>query len=142
MSSKHIATPEKYIFTHKYRVRVSDVNYGNHLDFSALVRILGDVRGVFLKRNGYHDLDVGGVGVITTNLVVNYKKEAFFDDELAICLNFKKVSKHRVNILFEVLDCKSMHEVANATIGLAFYNYLKKKPVPIPNEFIEIAKLT
>lgn len=141
MGNKLITSVEKYLFIEKYRVRVSDVNYGNHLDFSALVRMLGDVRGIFLKRNGYHDMDIGGVGVITTNLNVNYRKEAFFDDELIIGLNFNKISKLRVNLIFEVLDRKSKLEVAQATMGLAFYDYHKKKPVPIPIEFIEISNL-
>lgn len=74
----------KPLFETNIAVRVSDINYGNHLGHDSLVSYFHEARVQFLNKLGYTELDISGLGILVTNLVVNYINEAFYADILTI----------------------------------------------------------
>ena len=52
---------EGFKFTIPYRVRIADVNYGNHVANSAVLNFFQDARIAYLDNlGGYSELDLGG----------------------------------------------------------------------------------
>lgn len=123
------------LFTTTLAVRMSDINYGNHLGHDALVSLLHEARVRFLRHLGYTELNVEGLGMLVTNLVVNYLHEAFHADPLLIRLGVAETSQTRVAFLYEVQHATSQQDIARACTTLAFYDPTLKKVAPMPEKF-------
>lgn len=130
------------IFSEVLSVRMSDLNYANHLDFSSLVKMMGDVRALFFKRNGFDEFNIDGCGIITTDVHVTYKTECYLDDELDFKITVTRTGKIKINLNYLIVNFKKGIEVATGIITLAFYNYERKKPVQIPKEFLAFSNLS
>ena len=62
MARIKINIPPGFITTLSIPVRITDLNYGNHLGNDSLVSILHEARVQWLKLNGYTELDIEGTG--------------------------------------------------------------------------------
>ena len=85
MSRVKVNLPASFQFSANYTVRVSDLNYGNHLGNDRLLSILHQARIDFISHlcNG-SELDFFGVSLIMADVVINYQNEAFLNDLLTI----------------------------------------------------------
>ena len=80
----HIPFPESVLFEHRVPVRITDLNYGNHLGHDALVSILHEARARFFRAFGMSEADVDGVGIILVDLAVRYQAQVFYGQTLRI----------------------------------------------------------
>jgi acyl-CoA thioester hydrolase len=55
-----IDLPEKLITTIKIPVRITDINYGNHVGNNSFVEIIHEARMQFLSQFGFTELDIAG----------------------------------------------------------------------------------
>ncbi|MEO9210776.1 MAG: thioesterase family protein, partial [Ginsengibacter sp.] len=76
MARIKLELPQKSIATVSIPVRITDINYGNHVGNDALVSILHESRMLFLKQHGFTELNAGGNALILNELVVLYKNES------------------------------------------------------------------
>jgi acyl-CoA thioester hydrolase len=58
MARVKLSIPEHTIFTTDIAVRITDINYGNHLGNDALVSILQEARMQWLTSNNYTELNI------------------------------------------------------------------------------------
>lgn len=86
MINFRVANIEHILFTTEVEVRISDINYGNHLGHDSLVSLLHDARVKLLRSHQYTELDVEGCGFLLTKLFVNYKRQSFYGDLLQIVI--------------------------------------------------------
>ena len=93
MARIKITLPDKQLGTVHIKVRITDINYGNHLANDALVGILQEARMLWLQQFSYSELNIEGLGLIMGDLAVEYKNESFYGDELTIALYVAEVSK-------------------------------------------------
>jgi acyl-CoA thioester hydrolase len=139
MTRIKLITPEKSIAKLKYRVRITDINYGNHLGNDSLVSILHNARMEWLTSMGYSELSMEGVSLIMNELVVNYLNESFYGDELEISISIGEVTRVSFEIYY-IVEAKRKNEkilIAKAKTGMVCFDYQKKKSVSVPDAFIQ-----
>src|SRR6185437_3898512 len=130
----------KPIFSTSLQVRVYDLNYGNHLGHDSLVSLIHEARVQFFKRYGFTELDIDGIGILITSLVVNYKAEAFYGDNIQIEIGINEISKTGIDFLYSLKLQNPCREIARAMTTVTFFDYKKSKIARIPNSFLEAIK--
>ena len=131
MARIKIVVPENILATIDIPVRITDINYGNHLANDALVGILQEARMLWLKQFSYSELNIEGLGLIMGDLAVEYKNESFYGDELTIALYVAEVSKVSFELYYS-LSNQNDKIIAKAKTGMVCYNYQQKKIAEIP----------
>ncbi|MFZ1527393.1 MAG: thioesterase family protein [Ferruginibacter sp.] len=126
MARIKLTPPGKILFRTKVPVRITDLNYGNHLGNDALVSILHEARVQWLKSGGFTELNAGGTGLIMADLAVEYKAEGFYGDELAVAIGVDDISKLSFDIYYTITNQQGKL-VAQAKTGIVCYDYEKKK---------------
>lgn len=120
-------------------VRVSDLNYGNHLGYDRLVAIMHQARLKYLQKLGFKENDIDGVGMIMRHLEVDYQGEAFFDDLLHVNVEF--LPERSKCIVKYVITKNQNYKVAQATETILFMNYETKKVSRLPSKFISTLEI-
>jgi len=137
MSRVKIDLPANELAVIQIAVRITDVNYGNHVGNDAVVGILHEARVQWLRQNGFTELDVGGAGIIMSDLEVAYLREIFYGDQLTITLGIADLGKTSFD-LFYGLENQSGETVAKTKTGIVCFDYALKKVVAIPAGFFSI----
>ncbi len=84
MARIELNLPDDFSFSTDVRVRISDINYGNHLGNDALLSLVHEARLQFLQSRGFSELDIDGCGLILTDAIILYKSQGFHGDLLTI----------------------------------------------------------
>ena len=138
MARVKITVPSKRIFSADIPVRITDINYGNHLGNDALVSLLHEVRMQWLASGNYSELDIDGAGLIMSDLAVEFKKEAFYGDLLTVGVAVSEIQKISFELYYEVTTVREGSKllIANAKTGMVCYDYAAKKVTPLPEGFV------
>jgi acyl-CoA thioester hydrolase len=129
--------PDDFSFSIDVRVRISDINYGNHLGNDALLSLVHEARLQFLQSRGFSELDIDGCGLILTDAVILYKSQGFHGDLLTILAGVDDFNKYGCDFFFKVIQKNSGKEVARAKTGIVFFDYNRQKMVPVPSAFLD-----
>lgn len=134
--------PEKFAASFKIPVRISDINYGNHVGNDAIVSIIHEARMQFLKQHGYTELNIEGNGLIMADLAVEFKKESFYGDLIEVKMAFDNITKISFEIFYSLQVIKENvgAEIAKAKTGMVCYDYKNKKVTSLPEKFLAILK--
>ena len=134
--------PEHKIFSTEIAVRITDINYGNHLGNDALVSMLHDARMQWLSSLNYTELNIENAALIMADLAVEYKAESFYGDVLFIGISIGEITKVSFEIFYEVTTIRSDKKIliAKAKTGMVCYDYEAKKVANIPKRFSQIIK--
>ena len=125
---------EKVLFETEIPVRITDLNYGNHLGNDSLVSILHEARMHFLNNIDASELDFFGVSLIMSDLAVEYKGEAFYGDTLNIKMEVGSVHKVGFDLFYEFHNKEKL--LARAKTGMICFDYSKRKVQQLPGSFI------
>jgi len=134
MSRIKIEIPGQFIATFNIPVRITDINYGNHVGNDAFVRIIHEARMQWLKQYNYTELNIEGTGLIMSGLAIEFRNESFYGDVAEVKISAGDISSVGFD-LFYLLSAKRNDEtilLANAKTGMVCYDYDAKKIVPIP----------
>ena len=129
-SSKHLATIS-------LPVRITDINYGNHVGNDSFVSILHEARVQCLAKHGLSELNVGdGTGLIMSSLTIDFKSEAFYGDILHIDIFVQNISSAGFELVYEVSSIREEKTVmiANASTKMICFNYERRKVTRIPEQ--------
>lgn len=141
MSRVKLDIPQKLFNTSlKIPVRITDINYGNHVGNDSIVSIIHEARIQFLQQYDYTELNIEGLGLIMSDLQVEFKNESFYKDIIEVKIGVAEITKVGF-ALYYVLSVKRNNEeiiIANAKTGMVCYNYQAKKVTSIPKKFLEI----
>jgi acyl-CoA thioester hydrolase len=135
MSRTRIALPGSFPFRTEIPVRITDINYGGHLGNDAVLSLLQEARVRFLRQFGFAERDIAGVGIIMLDAVVLYKAEAFYGDSLLIDVCATDLESHGCDFVYRITNKESGREVVRAKTSVAFFDYVERKVVPIPETF-------
>ena len=143
MARIKIELPKKCIATFKIPVRITDINYGNHVGNDSLVAIIHEARMQFLNEHGYTELDVSGTSLIMNELFVEFKKEAFYKDILEVKIFAGEIFKVGFEFFYSLSTMRDKLSllIANAKTGMVCFNYEEKKLIPVPEELKKILLL-
>ncbi len=139
MARVKIEYPETTLFMHELTVRITDLNYGNHLAHDSLISLLHEARAQFFIANGMQEHDIDGSGIILADIAVAYRSEAHFGQIMQIEITLDDFGKKGCDMFYRMTCKKSESVVAIAKTGLVFFDYETKKPVSIPQSFLKIA---
>lgn len=129
--------PDHFTFNTTLGVRVSDLNYGNHLGNDRMVSLLHEARLQFLLAHGYSEFNIAGLGLIVTDLAVSFRSESFLGDELTFHIGVTDFNKYGCDFIYRVINTETDKLVAEAKIGIVFYDYDERKIAQVPRVFRE-----
>jgi acyl-CoA thioester hydrolase len=132
MARISIDLPAAFNFTTSIPVRITDLNYAGHVGNDTILSIIHEARVQFLKRFGYSEKDLGGVGVIMSDVVINFKRELFYGDVVRAEVAVKDISRASFDIVY-VLK-KGDVVVAEAKTGMVCFDYERRKVTALPEE--------
>lgn len=126
MARIKIQLPERSAGTYTIPVRITDLNYGNHVGNDSFVTLLHEARVQWLASGGFSELDAGGTSLIMGDLAVEFKSEVHYGDTLNITVFVGEVTTVSFELFYEF---KNQHEavVARAKTGLVCFDYTAKK---------------
>ncbi|MGB7918451.1 MAG: thioesterase family protein [Desulfobacterales bacterium] len=138
MARIELNLPEMFSFSTDVRVRISDINYGNHLGNDAVLSLIHEARLQFLQSRGFSELDIDGCGLILTDAVILYKSQGFHGDLLTIFAAVDDFNKYGCDFFYKVIRKNGGKEVARAKTGIVFFDYNRQKMVPVPAAFLDV----
>ncbi len=141
MARQRLTLPTTHLFTTKIDVRITDINYGNHVGNDAFVGILHEARVKWLKHFGYTELHIEkNIGLIMSTLCINFKSESFYGDSVTIYLYVGDTFRAGFELYYQLKTVRNDTEVelAVAKTEMVCYNYTTKKVESIPTSFTKI----
>jgi acyl-CoA thioesterase FadM len=138
MARVELELPEQFMFGTEIPVRISDINYGNHLGNDAVLSLLHEARLQFFKQFGFKESDIGGAGIIMVDSVVIYLSQAFYGDVLLIEVTVADLNKYGFDLLYRITNRQTGKEVARAKTGILCFDYTKNRVASVPQAFKDI----
>ena len=140
MARVKLEIPTNKIFSVNIPVRITDINYGNHVGNDALVSIVHEARMQWLAHNNYTELNVAGAALIMSDLAVEYKAESFYGDILNIAISIGEITKAGFEIFYEIVTTRNNKKIliANVKTGIVCFDYEARKVTTIPSIFLEL----
>ncbi len=132
MSRIKITLPEQFSFTATIPVRITDLNYGNHVGNDAVLSIIHEARMQFLSHHGFTELNCAGVGLIMSDVGIEFKKEIFYGDVLAVNIAATNFTSIGFDLYYRILNKENV-VTALAKTGMVCYDYDKKKIAAVPS---------
>ncbi len=136
MARIKLEIPEKVIGTFVIPVRISDINYGNHVGNDAFVSLVHEARVQWLQQYGYTELSVEGTGLIMSDLALEFKSESFYGDVVELILGVDDISRVGFDLYYQLFAKRNTGNIllANAKTGMVCYDYGAKKVAPVPEK--------
>ena len=140
MARIKLLMPEQKIFSTEIAVRITDINYGNHVGNDAFVQLIHEARVQWLSSNNYTELNIEGASLIMADLAVEYKGESFYGDLLIIEISVGEISKAGFELYYLIHVNRNGNNIliAKAKTGMVCYNYEEKKVRELPENFVEL----
>ena len=128
------------IFSTEIPLRITDMNYGNHLGNDAVLSIIHDARMRFLSSLNYTELEIGGCGLIMADVMIAYKGQGYYGDILKIELFSHEVTPRSFDLMYKITAIRnnSYVEIADAKTGMAAFDYTENKVTRFPESFFNI----
>lgn len=138
MARIKIELPAAISFTTNIPVRITDVNYGGHVGNDAILSIIHEGRMQYLANYNYTELDFGGIGLIMSDVGIEFKGELFYKDIIIASITAGNFSKVGFDIYYKLEKeiNGQLQLIAIAKTGMVGYDYSKKKIAPIPEETV------
>lgn len=140
MARVKLIMPENSIAVVTVPVRISDINYGNHLGNDAFVSIIHEARMQWLMQYGFTELNIEGTGLILADLAIEFKNESFYGDAVEITIAVGEISKISFELYYK-LTAKRNDKIillAFAKTGIVSYDYVAKKVIAVPEKLKKI----
>jgi acyl-CoA thioester hydrolase len=131
-----IELPEKFLFSTTLPVRITDLNYGGHVGNDSILSMIHEGRIRFLSYHGFSELNFGGLGLIMSDVSIEFKAELFYSETVIISVAATGFSKVGFEIYYK-LEKETAGKrilVAMAKTGMVCYDYEKKKVSMIPED--------
>jgi len=135
MGRVRISLPDDLDFTVELRVRVTDLNFANHLGNDALVSLLHEARSRFVEHHGWTERNIEGRSIVIGDLAAVYTAEACGGDVLRIEVGVADFRRAGCDILYRVVRTSDGVQIARAKTGIVFIDRTARKPVPVPPPF-------
>ena len=140
MSRIRIELPQKCIAVFTIPVRITDINYGNHVGNNSLVEIIHEARMQLLRQHGFTEIEAGGSSLIMSDLAVEFKNESFYKDDLEVKIFLGEISRVSFDLFYVISTYRSntLTIIAHAKTRMVCFDYKEKKVVAIPDKLKEI----
>jgi acyl-CoA thioester hydrolase len=136
MARIKLEIPDNTIAVITIPVRITDINYGNHLGNDAFVGIIHEARMQWLRKHSYTELNIEGTGLILADLAVEFKNESFYGDIIEVHISVGEISKVSFELFYSLSTTRNDKAIvlALAKTGMVCYDYAVRKVVSIPEK--------
>lgn len=132
MSRMQIELPETFLFSTEMTVRVSDLNYGNHLGNDAVLALIHEARRRYLGSLGIEEISAEGIGFLIAEAQVVYRAQAFYGDRLRIEVAAGDFGSRGCSFYYRVRHAARAGDVAHARTGVVCFDFRAQKPIRFP----------
>ena len=132
---------DNYIYSTSIKVRITDLNYGDHVGNEMMLVYAQQARVDFLNSLGYGELTLAGKGIIVVDAAVIYKAEVQAGELLNIALAIDDLTSIGFDFYYNITNAKTNRVVARVKTGILCFDYSTKKIAPIPKEVMDKIKL-
>lgn len=127
--------PPKFHFSTRIKVRITDINYGNHLGNDSLLSLMHQARIEFLEHLGYTEMNVESVGLIMSDVAIQYKNEAYAGDELLFEMTAYDFSVTSFDMFYLISRVNDQKVIALAKTNMVCFDYQQRKMMDVPELF-------
>jgi len=143
MARIKIDLPDKFSFTTKIPVRITDINFGGHVGNDTILSLVHETRAQYLSYCGYDELNFAGVGIIMSDVAIEYKNQIYYGDEITASIAVGEITRVAFDLFYK-LEKRSPDDnlipVAFAKTWMVCYDYDQKKVAAIPEDAIRKIK--
>jgi acyl-CoA thioester hydrolase len=137
-----IELPEHFTFIAEIPIRITDLNYGSHVGNDTILSLIHEARVQFLMHHGFYELNAGGVGLIMSDVGIEFKSEIFYGDIIKVSVATGEFTKVAFDLFYKLE--KEIAEknvlIAAAKTGMVCYNYALKKVAAVPQDVVRKLK--
>ena len=129
--------PERFSFSTTLPVRITDLNYGGHVGNDSMLSIIHEIRAQFIQHLGYTEMNFGGIGLIMSDVIIEFKQELFYGDLIEAKIAVTEISRIGFDLTYQLSTTSengNTRIVALSKSGMVCYDYSKKKIVSTPEE--------
>lgn len=129
-----IELPETFSFSTSFSVRITDLNYGNHVGNDKVLSFLHEARVRFLNSLGYSELQMEGVSMIMADAALVFKNEMYYGDELLVSIRPVDFSRVGFDLIYKIEKKQDdrIIPLVSAKTAMICFDYGLKKVVPLP----------
>ncbi|MFT7409530.1 MAG: acyl-CoA thioester hydrolase [Oleispira sp.] len=138
MARVNLILPESFTFKTVLDVRVTEINYGNHVGNDRMVSLLHEARLRFLRSFGFGEFNISGLGIMVTDLMVEFKSESFVGENLQFEVGVNDFNKYGCDFIYRVTCADEGRLVTLAKTGIVFFDYDERKISKIPKKFTDL----
>jgi acyl-CoA thioesterase FadM len=134
MARIKIDLPDTFQYSTPFEVRITDLNYGDHVGNDKVLSFLHEARVRYLQSLGYTEMNLEGIGMIMADAALVFKTEIFYGDSLLISLQPVECSRAGFELVYKIekiLDTKK-EIAAVAKTAMICYDYRLKKITSLP----------
>ncbi len=131
-----VSNPEQFIFSMERAVGISDLNYAKHLDSVAMVNVLHEARLQFLASLGFTEANIFGLGMMVTDIAIDFRSESFAGDRLIIDVGVDDFNRYGFDIAMQVTNSALDTIVCQAKFGVVFFDFDKHQIAEVPSAFM------
>lgn len=127
-----IDLPEVFPFSTELEVRITDINYGQHLGNDAVLALAHEARVRFLSAHGMSEKDVGGCGLIMADAAIVFQSQGCYGQRLRISMAISEPSAAGFDFVYHMCDAQTGAEVARVKTGMVCFDYARKRIARMP----------
>ncbi len=134
MGRINIELPDHFNFHCFIPIRITDVNYGNHVGNDTILSLIHEARMQFLKSLGYTEINMEGTGMIMSDVSIVFKKELYYGDIIMVSVAATQFSRAAFTLVYKIERQGENKPAAIAETGMICYDYENKKIVSVPEK--------
>lgn len=129
--------PETFSFHTIIPIRITDLNYGNHVGNDTMLSLLHEARVQFLHQLGYTEMNVEGFGLIMSDVAIEFKAELFYGDSLKVFVTAAEISRIGFELYYKLVRTSDEAIAAVAKTGMVCFDYTKRKVAVLPEAAVK-----
>jgi acyl-CoA thioesterase FadM len=134
-----LTLPEHFPFSTPIPIRITDLNYGAHVGNDTILSLMHEARVQFLHHFGYDELNVAGVGLIMSDVAIEFKNQLFYGTFLKAHVAAADFTRIGFDLYYRLIIEKTGNEVeiAVARTAMVCFDYSIQKVVAVPTEAVK-----
>jgi len=135
MPRVEIELPAHFPFSTELEVRVSDLNYGNHVGNDQVLSLIHEARRRYIRSLGADEIGADGMGFVIADAAVVYRAQAFYGDRLMVEVAAGEFQSRSCAFFYRV--SKGGTVVAEARTGVVCFDFKAQKAVSFPPALLQ-----
>ena len=132
MARIRLDLPAELPFTTRIVVRITDLNYGNHLGNDRLLGMLHEARVRYFASEGWTEYDLAGRAIVMSDVAICYLAEGFAGDELDVEVGLTEPMRVACDVVYRVVRIRDCALGAEAKTGIVFLDPESRRPAAGP----------